>query len=288
MAPLLSIASATLLFLSAAHAHFQVQYPPTIGPFNDDKEADAPCGGYTPDFAKATDFHVGGDAIATKSGHPQTQWLYRITTDDKAAGNWSQIHAQVLQSGVGTFCLPRVAVPESYVGQKAVLSVVANGDDGLLYQVCCCPRSRALLRDAAHVWWSARLTGRPLVLGPQLRRGRQRQNPLGLHQLVFCHGQLERRPQAVGPGRLLHQYHIWQRQLHEQHPVVYLAKERRRRNVRSYERCPQPSGRWTPGSTCGVGLVDISNERSVQCGGGTFETVYISSLVFIQDTHVNH
>ncbi|KAK8124273.1 uncharacterized protein PG998_000032 [Apiospora kogelbergensis] len=134
MAPLLSIASATLLFLSAAHAHFQVQYPPTIGPFNDDKEADAPCGGYTPDFAKATDFHVGGDAIATKSGHPQTQWLYRITTDDKAAGNWSQIHAQVLQSGVGTFCLPRVAVPESYVGQKAVLSVVANGDDGLLYQ----------------------------------------------------------------------------------------------------------------------------------------------------------
>ncbi|KAK8019023.1 hypothetical protein PG990_004161 [Apiospora arundinis] len=134
MAPLLSIASATLLFLSAAHAHFQVQYPPTIGPFNDDKEADAPCGGYTPDFSKANDFHVGGDAIATKSGHPQTQWLYRITTDDKAAGNWTQLGRQVLQSGVGTFCLPKVAVPESYLGQKAVLSIVANGDDGMLYQ----------------------------------------------------------------------------------------------------------------------------------------------------------
>ncbi|KAK8041648.1 gpi anchored protein [Apiospora rasikravindrae] len=134
MAPLLSVASATLLFLSAAQAHFQVQYPPTIGPFDDDKEPTAPCGGYTPDFSKANDFHVGGDAIATKSGHPQTQWLYRITTDDKAAGNWTQIYSQVQQSGVGTFCVPKVAVPESYIGQKAVLSIVADGDDGMLYQ----------------------------------------------------------------------------------------------------------------------------------------------------------
>ncbi|KAK8048124.1 hypothetical protein PG994_009854 [Apiospora phragmitis] len=135
MAPLLSLASATLLFLSAAHAHFQVQYPPTIGPFDDDKEGDAPCGGYTADFSKAaTDFHVGGDAIATKSGHPQTQWLYRITTDDKAAGNWTEVYGQVQQSGVGTFCVPKVAVPDSYIGQKAVLSIVADGDDGMLYQ----------------------------------------------------------------------------------------------------------------------------------------------------------
>ncbi|KAK7952838.1 expression library immunization antigen 1 [Apiospora aurea] len=127
MAPLLSVASATLLFLTAARAHFQVQYPPTIGAFDDDKEPTAPCGGYTLDFSKAaTDFHVGGDAIATKSGHPQTQWLYRITTDDKAAGNWTQIYGQVQQSGV--------AVPESYIGQKAVLSIVADGDDGMLYQ----------------------------------------------------------------------------------------------------------------------------------------------------------
>ncbi|KAK8090481.1 expression library immunization antigen 1 [Apiospora hydei] len=151
MAPLLSVASATLLFLTAARAHFQVQYPPTIGAFDDDKEPTAPCGGYTPDFSKtATDFHVGGDAIATKSGHPQTQWLYRITTDDKAAGNWTQIYGQVQQSGVGTFCVPKVAVPESYIGQKAVLSIVADGDDGMLYQV---------------------------LLARQLRRRRQRQDP---------------------------------------------------------------------------------------------------------------
>ncbi|KAK8139485.1 hypothetical protein PG984_002865 [Apiospora sp. TS-2023a] len=132
MAPtVLSLASATLLFLAGP---LPSPIPPTIGPFDDDKEGSSPCGGYTPDFSKANDFHVGGDAIATKSGHPQTQWLYRITTDDKAAGNWTQVYPQVQQSGVGTFCVPKVTVPESYIGQKAVLSIVADGDDGMLYQ----------------------------------------------------------------------------------------------------------------------------------------------------------
>jgi hypothetical protein len=137
MAPFLSIASAALL-LSGAQAHFLLNSPPPLGPFIDDDEGNAPCGGYTPDFTAQTisNFSVGGDSIATQSTHPQTHFLYRITTDQTAAGNWSQIYPIFQQSGLGSFCASQVTVPESYVGQSGVLSVVADGPDGLLYQVC--------------------------------------------------------------------------------------------------------------------------------------------------------
>ncbi|KAI1312065.1 hypothetical protein F5Y03DRAFT_341244, partial [Xylaria venustula] len=131
-----SIATTALLLAAGAHAHFTVQYPDTVGAFNDDKEGDAPCGGYSPDIStiNTTDFHVGGDAIATKSTHPQTNWLYRITTDDISKNNWTQIYGIVQQSGPGEFCVDAVTLPEEYVGKTAILSIVGSGLDGVLYQ----------------------------------------------------------------------------------------------------------------------------------------------------------
>ncbi|KAI0006885.1 hypothetical protein F4779DRAFT_620145 [Xylariaceae sp. FL0662B] len=129
-----------LLFSSTAHAHFQVQYPPTVGVFDEDKEGSAPCGGYTPDISQlnTTDFHVGGDSVVTKLTHPQANWLYRITitngTIPATGANWTEIYPLVKQDGAGVFCLPQVTVPPEFVGQKAFLSIVASALDGLLYQ----------------------------------------------------------------------------------------------------------------------------------------------------------
>lgn len=130
------------LLLSAAAlcgislAHFELKYPDSIG-FKDDDEDKAPCGGFTPDLSKAdlVDFHVGGEAIAVRSTHQQGNWLFRVTTDEKADGGWEQLFPIVQQSGLGDFCQPQVTVPEKYVGKKGWVNVVSSAVDGLLYQV---------------------------------------------------------------------------------------------------------------------------------------------------------
>ncbi|GAW11022.1 hypothetical protein ANO14919_003610 [Xylariales sp. No.14919] len=130
------VLTSVLLLAASIHAHFTVQYPSTVGAFKDDDEGDSPCGGYSPslDNIDTVDFHVGGDAIATKSTHPQTNWLYRITTDDISKNNWTQVYGIVQQSGPGDYCTKDVTFPSEYVGQKAILSIVGSGVDGVLYQ----------------------------------------------------------------------------------------------------------------------------------------------------------
>ncbi|KAI3336287.1 hypothetical protein HD806DRAFT_717 [Xylariaceae sp. AK1471] len=131
-----SIFTAALLLAASVNAHFTVQYPDTVGPFDDDGEDKGPCGGYQIDLAnaKTVDFHVGGDAVATRSTHPQTNWLYRITTDATASGNWTQVYGIVQQNGIGDYCTKDLTIPPEYVGQKAVLSIVGSGTDGVLFQ----------------------------------------------------------------------------------------------------------------------------------------------------------
>ncbi|UNI23951.1 hypothetical protein JDV02_009738 [Purpureocillium takamizusanense] len=117
-----------------ASAHFQLKYPKSIG-FSDDQEDQAPCGGFTPDFSKdVVDFHIGGEALAMRLTHQQSNWLFRATLDQKAQSGWQQLYPIVMQSGLGDFCQPRVTVPESFAGKKGVVSVVSSAVDGLLYQ----------------------------------------------------------------------------------------------------------------------------------------------------------
>ncbi|KAJ8119476.1 hypothetical protein ONZ43_g3577 [Nemania bipapillata] len=131
-----SIATVALLLAASANAHFTVQYPTTVGAFDEDNEGKGPCGGYSPDLdtIDTVDFHVGGDAIATLSTHPQTTWLYRISTEAIASNNWTQVYGMVLQSGAGKYCTKAVTLPSEYVGKKAILSIVGSGADGILYQ----------------------------------------------------------------------------------------------------------------------------------------------------------
>ena len=126
----------TLALLSTADAHFNLNAPPSIG-FDEDNEGIAPCGGFTPDFSKnVTDFHVGGEPVATFLGHPQGNWLYRASLDQKAGGNWTQLFPIVQQSGLGAFCEPSIAVNPSWAGKQGILGVVVDTQDGILYQVC--------------------------------------------------------------------------------------------------------------------------------------------------------
>lgn len=128
------LSAAALCGLSLAH--FELKYPESIG-FSDDNEGDSPCGGFTPDFSdssKLVEFHVGGEAIAVRSTHQQANWLFRVTTDEKAKSGWEQLFPIVQQSGLGDFCEPKITVNESYIGKNGVVSVVASAADGLLYQ----------------------------------------------------------------------------------------------------------------------------------------------------------
>lgn len=126
-----------LLLPALAAAHFNLNAPTAVGPFDEDTEATAPCGGLTVDFSAdtVTEFHVGGEPIAMKLGHPTANWLFRATLDDTAASNWTQLYPILTQNGIGDYCQPAVAAPESWVGQQGVLGVVADAADGLLYQV---------------------------------------------------------------------------------------------------------------------------------------------------------
>ncbi|KAI1818855.1 hypothetical protein GGS20DRAFT_8394 [Poronia punctata] len=132
--PFLTTTTLLLVAASAVNAHFTLHYPSPIGSIREESEDDGPCGGYALDLpgAKVVDFHVGGDAISTASTHPQTNWLYRITTD--GGKNWTQIYPIVQQGQPGQYCSKQVTVPDEFVGKKAVLNVVASGADGLLYQ----------------------------------------------------------------------------------------------------------------------------------------------------------
>ncbi|KAL0932325.1 gpi anchored protein [Colletotrichum truncatum] len=122
-----------ILLASTATAHFSLSVPKPIGD-SDEKQGTAPCGGYTASSSSATtDFHVSGDAVGMENGHPQTNWLFRATLDQTAGGNWTQVFPIVMQTGLGNFCEPQIAVPAEYAGKKGVIGVVAHSPDGLLY-----------------------------------------------------------------------------------------------------------------------------------------------------------
>lgn len=126
-----------LLLPALAAAHFNLNAPTAVGPFDEDTESTGPCGGPAVDLSTdtVTEFHVGGEPIALKLGHPAASWLFRATLDGAAASNWTQLFPILTQTGIGDYCQPAVAAPESWVGQQGVVGVVADAVDGLLYQV---------------------------------------------------------------------------------------------------------------------------------------------------------
>ncbi|KUJ17379.1 uncharacterized protein LY89DRAFT_684441 [Mollisia scopiformis] len=123
-----------LLLVSTTTAHFILNYPTTLG-FNQNAEDDSPCGGATISFTNTTAFHLSGDAIAVTTLHPQSNFLYRATTDQIGTSNWTVL-SLVAEYGLGAFCEPALSVPDSdWEGKMGLLQVVQNAEDGVHYQV---------------------------------------------------------------------------------------------------------------------------------------------------------
>lgn len=131
--------SLVLAFAGFASAHFKLLNPESFH-FEDSTEDEAPCGGRIPEFPSNDDdlfqYHIGGEDISTQLTHERSAWLIRVTTDEKASKDWEQVYPIYTQSGLGTFCVPKVGVPEKYEGKKGIVSVVSAATDGILYQVC--------------------------------------------------------------------------------------------------------------------------------------------------------
>jgi hypothetical protein len=124
-----------LLLAILANAHFTINIPLPLG--NDaNNEGIGPCGGfkYSPS-SNVTEFHVGGDAIALATLHPQANILFRGTLDTSASGNWTQLFPVIGQYGLGTFCEPNIEAPLSWVGFVGLIQVIEDAVDGMLYQV---------------------------------------------------------------------------------------------------------------------------------------------------------
>ena len=128
-------ALALLALLPSTFAHFVLNYPPSLG-FSDDDEGNAPCGGFDISFSgNVTNVTVGSFSIASRTTHPQASWLFRVTTSTEEPYNWTNILPVISESGLGDFCLPALSVPESFIGQQAIIQVTQSAVDGNLYQV---------------------------------------------------------------------------------------------------------------------------------------------------------
>ncbi len=126
----------TLLFAKISIAHFTINFPSPLGS-DSNNEGTGPCGGFTfsASSSNITDFHVGGDAIALITSHPQASILLRGTLDMSASGNWTTLFPVVGQYGLGAFCEPSIVVPGSWTGSTGIIQVIEDAVDGMLYQV---------------------------------------------------------------------------------------------------------------------------------------------------------
>lgn len=136
-----SLASLVSIWTACASAHFILQYPGSLG-FDDDIEATAPCGGFTPTFNSSDDsVPIGGFPVSVLSTHPAADWLFRATLDQQAPFNWTNLLPVVSETGLGQFCLPNLQAPDDFAGKTGLIQVIQDGPDGTLYQVSIDPYS---------------------------------------------------------------------------------------------------------------------------------------------------
>lgn len=128
----------TLLLPTTISAHFLLNYPQPLGypNFDEDAEGTSPCGGQPITFAdNDTSLTVSGFQIASRTTHPQANWLLRATLSTQEPFNWTNISPVINQAGLGDFCATNLSLPAEFVGKKGILQVTQGAVDGDLYQV---------------------------------------------------------------------------------------------------------------------------------------------------------
>jgi hypothetical protein len=124
------------LFVTQARGGFQMNYPESAG-YNTLTEPNAPCGGAVVNIQKSnmTFWDVRGGSIYLTTEYIVTDYLFRATLDANLTDGWVNLLPVLQQNGIGDFCQPSVAVPDSFDGQTGILQVIANSTNGFFYQV---------------------------------------------------------------------------------------------------------------------------------------------------------
>ncbi|KAK6529401.1 hypothetical protein TWF281_008577 [Arthrobotrys megalospora] len=119
--------------LQSATAHFVLQVPTSLG-FSDINEVQAPCGGFdTTSRNKVTNWPIGGHPIGVVTTHPNAHWQIRAALLENTQ-EFVDLIPNIIQDGMGNFCLMSVPGIANWVGKDAVLQLVQTAVDGQLYQ----------------------------------------------------------------------------------------------------------------------------------------------------------
>ncbi|KAF8078384.1 hypothetical protein FPV67DRAFT_1404369 [Lyophyllum atratum] len=132
---------ALLLALTAAvNAHFQLQFPPPRGVFNEDNEPTF-CDGYKTPASNRSTFPLSGGFFTLNSEHPQ--WtsgvLAASAANPTSFDNFTQVIPFFQTQGEGLFCIPLDFSSHANStgfkdGQNVTIQIVFDGGDGNLYQ----------------------------------------------------------------------------------------------------------------------------------------------------------
>ncbi|KIK71268.1 hypothetical protein GYMLUDRAFT_33412 [Collybiopsis luxurians FD-317 M1] len=125
----------------AASAHFQLQFPPPRGAFNEPAEVNF-CDGYNSVASNRTAFPMSNGLISFNSEHPQ--WTATVfvsnLSNPTSFDNFTQIFPFFQESIEGSFCMPFDLSQTNDTslnlknGDNVTLQILFNGGDGNLFQ----------------------------------------------------------------------------------------------------------------------------------------------------------
>ncbi|KAF9456151.1 hypothetical protein BDZ94DRAFT_1276387 [Collybia nuda] len=121
-------------------AHFQLQFPPPRGVFNEDSEPTF-CDGYANPAANRTEFPLSGGFFTLNSEHPS--WtggvLVSPAANPTSFDNFTQVVPFFQVNGEGVFCIPLNFTANANGtslkgGENVTIQIVFDGGDSTLYQ----------------------------------------------------------------------------------------------------------------------------------------------------------
>jgi len=132
---MISRLAALLALPSLVASHFVLINPVSLG-YDDTRELLGPCGGFTPTDRSTgvTDWPLSGSWINVLTTHEDVIWTYSMALLSDPT-TWIPVTPKLHQLGVGQFCEPSMPPNPAWVGQDAILQVIQDAVDGLLYQV---------------------------------------------------------------------------------------------------------------------------------------------------------
>lgn len=145
------------LFFPTISAHFMLPYPPALTGSNSDTElSTSPCGlnSTAPLFnnltSPTTTLSTSSFPLYLSTEAQQQRWLFRATTDKAQPFRWTNLLPVVEQTARGSFCVPDLSLPRSFMSREALIQVIQQHDGGLSYQV----RLPSLIHFKSYVMWS--------------------------------------------------------------------------------------------------------------------------------------